>query len=115
MASDDVQAVGRRIDLIGPPPGQDRFAATIEIDARGTTFRAFQDRNVRGRYENPMTDDEVRAKARELMQPVLGKDRVDAVIACVERIESLDDVFPLLNALTPATLDLARAAARAHA
>jgi len=102
MGSADVQAVGRRIRLVGPPPGQDRFAATVEVDARGTTARATQDRNVRGRYENPMTGDEIRDKARELMAPVLGAQQTKRAIALVDTLESLPDVRALSAALRPA-------------
>jgi 2-methylcitrate dehydratase PrpD len=100
MRAADVQAAGRKIELLGPPPGQDRFAATIEVDARGTTLRATQDRNVRGRYENPMTDGEVRDKARELMEPVIGSSRTEQAIDLVDRLESLGSVAPLIAALT---------------
>ena len=101
MASPAVRAVGERIRLLGPPPGQDRFAATIEVDARGLTSSAMQDINVRGRYANPMTGAEIRDKARELMHPVIGGEQADRVIMLVDRLESLPDVRMLVSALRP--------------
>jgi 2-methylcitrate dehydratase PrpD len=102
MSSPAVQAIGRRIRLLGPPAGQDRFAATIEIDARGKTSSAMQDINVRGRYENPMTGAEIRDKARELMRPVLGDRQTERAIALVDTLETLPDVRELVAALKPA-------------
>jgi 2-methylcitrate dehydratase PrpD len=45
--------------------------------------------HVRGTPENPMTRDEVVAKARELMTPVLGAEKCSKLI---ERVLGLDNV-----------------------
>ena len=62
-----IAAVGQRIRLIDSDEGQDRFEARVEIDARGQTFSAAQGLLVLGRKENPMTTEQVHAKAIELM------------------------------------------------
>jgi hypothetical protein len=45
-----------------------------------------------GTRENPLDDARVNAKARELMAPVLGAGRADAVIERVNALERLDSV-----------------------
>ena len=55
---------------------------------------------VRGTEENPMTRDEVVAKARDLMTPVLGADRCGKLIDAamhLERLKSVRDLRPLLQ------------------
>lgn len=102
MAAPDVRAMGSRVRLLGPKPSQDRFAVTIEVLARGEVHGAFQDRNVPGRFENPLSDGEVKDKARELMEPVLGAQRTRRVIELTDRVELLPDLSELIAALLPA-------------
>lgn len=101
MATPEVAEMGRKIAFLGPTPGLERFATEVEVETRaGLVHRAFQDRNVRGRYENPMTATEVEAKAAELMGTVLPAEKVRMAIALVRDIEALADICPLVHALT---------------
>ena len=56
--------------------------------------------NVRGTAENPMTRDEIIAKARDLVTPVLGGDTsrrlIEAVFA-LETMKNIRDLRPLLQ------------------
>lgn len=55
---------------------------------------------VRGTAENPMPREEVVAKARDLITPVLGKDRCNKLIQAtlaLERLKSVRDLRPLLQ------------------
>ena len=55
---------------------------------------------VRGTAENPMTREEVVAKARDLMTPVLGAERCEKLIQTVFQLgkpESVRDLRPLLQ------------------
>ena len=63
--------------------------AIVEITLADGTQLSERVEHVRGTPENPMSRDEVVAKARELMSPVLG-DKVCAKL--VERVLQLDDV-----------------------
>ncbi|MCH8918429.1 MAG: MmgE/PrpD family protein, partial [Proteobacteria bacterium] len=45
--------------------------------------------------ENPMDTESVNAKARLLMEPVLGAERTEGVIQQVNTLEELDDVREL--------------------
>ncbi|MGH9681571.1 MAG: MmgE/PrpD family protein, partial [Candidatus Acidiferrales bacterium] len=55
---------------------------------------------VRGTFDNPMTHDEVVAKARELMAPVLGKQAAGNLIEKVmdlENVQNIVELRPLLQ------------------
>jgi 2-methylcitrate dehydratase len=53
-----------------------------------------------GHAKNRMSDDGVRQKFHRLADPVLGRERADAVVMSVEKLEAaarVDDLFPLLE------------------
>ena len=101
MGSASVRSLGERIDFLGPKPGQDRFAVTIEVDAKNGTLTGFQDRNVPGRYENPMSQQDVESKALELMSPIIGDAQARSAIELIDRLESLTDLDALVSVLRP--------------
>src|ERR1700742_4967901 len=75
--------------------------ATVEVVL--TDKRSFSEHvsAVRGTAQNPMTQDEVVAKCRDLMAPVLGAERCDALIRLVLSLETQGDLRamrPLLQA-----------------
>jgi len=100
MQRADVVAMGRRIEFRGPTPGLERFATEVELDAAGKTCHAVRDRNVLGRYENPMTRAEVEDKVLELMRPLLPASQVREVIAMTAKIEQIGDIRDLVRAMT---------------
>jgi 2-methylcitrate dehydratase PrpD len=54
----------------------------------------------RGTVENPMTREEVERKSRELMTPVLGEDRSEALIRTIwnlEQVKTMRELRPLLS------------------
>lgn len=53
-----------------------------------------------GTKENPMSTDDVNAKSRDLLTPVLGATRAETVIEQVNNLENLQSVRDLLPALT---------------
>ena len=55
---------------------------------------------VRGTAENPMTREEVIAKSRDLMTPILGAERCDKLIQTamnLEKLKSVRELRPLLQ------------------
>ena len=103
MKDPTVLQLKNRVTLIGDPEltrarpeGQSIVQVTTRdgrrLEKRATTFK--------GRSENPLTTDEVKEKARELLEPVLGPrarqlmDTIDKL----ERVESMRELRPLLNA-----------------
>ena len=78
-----------------------RRQAMVEITTRDGRTHKRRTRAVRGTTENPMTWDEVEAKARGLMDPVLGAPKARRLVKTVGELEMLDDAArlrPLLAA-----------------
>jgi 2-methylcitrate dehydratase PrpD len=77
-----------------------RRVAIIEITfSDGTTVTERND-TVRGSPENPMTSEEVIAKARELMVPVLGNEKCAKLIdrlCALEIVRDIRELRPLLQ------------------
>ncbi len=101
MADDAVLAMGRRVSFLPPTPGLDRFAVVVEVAARGRVFRAEQDRNVLGRWENPMNRGQVEAKAFELLCTAIPAEQAGQAIRMAAGIGELARVADLLRVLTP--------------
>jgi 2-methylcitrate dehydratase PrpD len=100
MNAADVRAVVQRIALIPAPDLPRRQGRTVVITHDG---RRFEDHvsDVRGTTANPMSREEVVAKALDLMAPVLGTERADAVADCIMTLEEVADLAalkPLLRA-----------------
>ncbi len=84
-------------DLMDPSaPRSGMVAATLRD---GSTVEHFTP-HAYGTKENPMSTDDVNAKARGLLKPVLGERRAERVIASINDLENLADVRELLPCLT---------------
>ena len=59
-----------------------------------------------GTKENPMSTDDVNAKVRRLLEPVLGERRTETVIVSVNDLENLDDVRELIPYLTVSAAEM---------
>lgn len=69
--------------------------AIVEVTlADGAHLRQRVD-NVRGTPENPMTRDEVLAKARDLITPVLGAEKCSALLQKIFDLENISDIRSL--------------------
>jgi 2-methylcitrate dehydratase PrpD len=104
MRDPAILALRERIRLVSDadltralPPRQ----AIVEIEMQGGRRWVHRTRAVRGTPENPMDRQEVEAKARDLLAPVLGVERARTLIGELGRIEQLSSVRslrPLLQA-----------------
>lgn len=75
--------------------------AIVEIvTRRGERFR-YHTRAVRGSATNPMEREEVAVKARDLLVPVLGARRTEALIDTIWHVERVGDVRDLRRLLRP--------------
>jgi 2-methylcitrate dehydratase PrpD len=75
--------------------------AVVEVTLSDGTQLSERVEHVRGTPDNPMTRDEVVAKARELMTPVLGADKCSKLIERVLALDTVKDIRelrPLLQA-----------------
>lgn len=69
--------------------------AIVEVTlSDGTQLRQRVD-NVRGTPENPMTRDEVLAKARDLVTPILGAEKCSALLQKMFELETVSDIRTL--------------------
>jgi 2-methylcitrate dehydratase PrpD len=93
-----VQELKRRVELVPDPELErsgPRFQGVVEVTLKnGKTLREHVS-NCRGRPENPMTPEEIEKKAAWLMEPILGRTKVEQAIESVRRIESLGSVRDL--------------------
>jgi len=69
--------------------------AIIEIDCADGRRLSHRTRAVLGTPDNPMSADQVEAKALDLMAPVLGAGKTDELIAALRTLETLADVRTL--------------------
>jgi 2-methylcitrate dehydratase PrpD len=76
-----------------------RFQGIVEITLKDNQTLREHVINCRGRPENPMRPEEVEKKAAWLMEPVLGKQRVDELMESIRRLESVPSIRELTNLL----------------
>jgi 2-methylcitrate dehydratase PrpD len=75
--------------------------AVVEVVTRhGERFR-YHTRAVRGSATNPMKRDEVAVKGRDLLVPILGSRRTEALIDTIWNMERIEDVRHLRRLLRP--------------
>jgi 2-methylcitrate dehydratase PrpD len=98
MADPTVRAAKARVALIADPALMDPAAprsGRVDVTLRdGRTVSHFT-RHAPGTQENPLNTESVNAKARLLMEPVLGAERTEGITQRVNAAEALDDVREL--------------------
>ena len=92
---DMAKRVEFRIDGTAPPPG--RFKGWIILKLKnGRTLEGVTEYN-RGSAELPMSPDDIRAKFRDNATLMLPADRVADIVKMVDRLETLNDIRPLVD------------------
>ena len=103
MKDPQVRAVKERVELVADRQLMDPEAPRsgfVQVTLRdGRTFSQFT-RYPSGTKENPLSTQQVNAKVRDLMAPVLGAERTETVIQRVNALEQLDNVRGLRPFLT---------------
>jgi 2-methylcitrate dehydratase PrpD len=105
MRAAHIVKLKKRIELVGIPPAEGtanrwsadrgRWQGEVEVTLRdGRTLRHYS-HAARGSNHNPMTREEENAKALDLMAPVLGKKRAEALIVAVWDIEGITNARKL--------------------
>jgi len=105
MGDPEVLAIREKIEAIPSPAltvARPARQAIIEIDAVDGRQLRHHTRAVLGTPDHPMREAEVEAKVLDLIVPVLGERKADALIEAVRKIEALDDVTKLRPLWTPA-------------
>jgi len=108
MKDPKVRAAKERVELIADKSLMDPEAprsGRVEVKLKdGRTVSHFTP-HAPGTKENPLTTEEVSAKARSLMAPVLGAGPAEEIIRRVNALESVKDVRELRPFLTRVTRD----------
>lgn len=99
MSDPAVQALRRKITLIHDP-ALPRREGQIRATTMSNAQHDHHTRFVRGTAGNPMTRQEIAAKARDLTAEIIGTRAADALIAQIWEIEALTDVRALRPLLT---------------
>jgi 2-methylcitrate dehydratase PrpD len=103
MSDPAVLAVKERVNLVADPALMDPEAprsAKVEVVLKdGRTLNHFTP-HAYGTKQNPMDTESVNAKVRDLLEPVLGPPRTEAVIQRVNGLEGMANVQELLPFLT---------------
>jgi 2-methylcitrate dehydratase PrpD len=102
MKDPRVLAVKSRIKLELDPElthARPRRQGIVEVYTRDSRTLRVHVKSVRGTADNPMSDQEVEAKARDLVAPVLGSEKCEKLLALVKNLERLENVRDLGAAL----------------
>jgi 2-methylcitrate dehydratase PrpD len=108
MEDPTVRAAKECVELIADPTLMDPAAprsGRVEVTLRDGSVVSHFTRHAPGTMENPMDTVSVNAKARLLMEPVLGAERTEGVIQQVNALEELDDVRELRQFLALEVLE----------
>jgi 2-methylcitrate dehydratase PrpD len=104
MADAAVLDVRKRVEVVPSAeltvavPARQAIVAIETTDGRKVRHRTYA---VRGTPDNPMDQAEVEAKARDLIEPIIGAERAEKLVATVATLETLDSAIklrPLLQA-----------------
>jgi 2-methylcitrate dehydratase PrpD len=102
MKDSQVLEVKRRVELVGDRALMDPAAprsARVEVRLRDGRMVSRFTRHAPGTKENPLDTAGVNAKARSLMEPVIGARRTATVIERVHGLENVSDVRDLVSLL----------------
>jgi 2-methylcitrate dehydratase PrpD len=98
-----------RVELLADPAAQAtwvalrhsaRIPATVAIETPAGTVEQAR-RYARGGVDEPLPDEEVERKYRELAEPVVGAAAAARIVDAVGKLESLDSAAPLTGPLVP--------------
>jgi 2-methylcitrate dehydratase PrpD len=104
MADPEILRVRKRIDLVPSSEltqAKPSRQAIVEIETTDDRRLHHHAKAVRGTPDNPMAQEEVEAKALELMAPVTGRERAQRVVETVrglEQVSCMTELRPLLMA-----------------
>ena len=102
MTDSRLLAVKSRIKLELDPElthARPRRQGIVEFHTRDHRMLRVHVKSVRGTADNPMSDREVEDKARDLVEPVLGNEKCEKLLALVKDLELVADVRELGAAL----------------
>ena len=100
LARPNVVELRDRVKVVADP-ALGKQDADVEITLASGRTLASRVRGNRGTPSAPLDDDELAAKFRELVGPVLGSERTERLLATCWRVDELPDVSELLAQTVP--------------
>ena len=97
----DVQALMDRV-CVAEDNSLSQTEARVTVCLRGGKTSSEHISHATGTPENPISDEELREKFTELVEPELGARAVRCIFACVEKLRQDEPSKPLFDALAPA-------------
>jgi 2-methylcitrate dehydratase PrpD len=100
MSAPAIRAAMERVTVVGDPQLNDPAAprgGIVEVTLKDGRTLSRHTRFPPGTKENPLNTEGVNAKARDLMGPVLGRERTEAAIKQVNELERVRDVGELVR------------------
>jgi 2-methylcitrate dehydratase PrpD len=95
-----IAALKSRITLIGDDSfGEGKYQASVAVSLKDGRTVSKHVESFRGKSDNPMATEEVEAKARDLIEPVMGSAQTERLIETVRDLDKLDkirDLRPLI-------------------
>ena len=102
MTAPQIRAVIERVKVIGDPKLNDPAAprgSLVEVVLKDGRTVSHHTRFPPGTKENPLDNEAVNAKARDLMGPVLGAERTEAALRRLNALEQVSDVAELVRSV----------------
>jgi 2-methylcitrate dehydratase PrpD len=102
MSDPQIRAAMERIKVIGDPKLNDPAAprgGLVEVVLKDGRTVSRHTRFPPGTKENPLDTETLNGKARDLMVPVLGRERTEAAIQELNRLEQVHDVHDLVRSV----------------
>lgn len=91
----------RALIRLEPDPGVARDAAVLRVQTRHAGPVELRVDHARGSATRPLTDDELLAKVRALVTPVLGEPAADRIRSAVDALPAASDLSDLIASLRP--------------
>ena len=98
MKDPKVLKVRQRIEAVGDATltdAQRRWRCVMEVHLKDGRVLHHQTMAAKGSFENPLTPAEENEKARDLIAPILGRRKADALLAALWNVDELKDVRTL--------------------
>jgi 2-methylcitrate dehydratase PrpD len=105
LRSPKILRVAKKVELVGDPEADKvkvewgkGYVAKVQICSKKGFFQDAVD-YPKGEPENPMTDEELRAKFKQLAKKVIAREKAEAVLQMIENLESIQDVVEIARNL----------------
>ena len=98
MKDPRILALRQRIGAVGDPAltdAQRRWRCVMDVRLKNGRTLTHQTMAAKGSFENPLTQQEEEEKALDLIVPILGKRRSQALLAVLWDFENIKDVYSL--------------------